>query len=77
LEQKNIVFGLENRNYWPYGSVALTTQNPLSANDVSRYAVRGGRSVGIFRLRTLSHGVCFIVNYDKDLFQPSLETINV
>jgi hypothetical protein len=60
LEWKSSGSGLENRVLRPWGSVALTTQHhPQKLAPTS--PTSGGRSVGIVRLRTKSHGV-FIVN---------------
>jgi hypothetical protein len=41
------------------GSAALTTQYPLPAEVGTIFAGRGGRSVGIVRLRNKSNGICF------------------
>jgi hypothetical protein len=41
--------GQENRDYRPGGSVALTTQHPLSANVGTTSPTSGGRSLGIVR----------------------------
>ena len=41
LEWKSNGCGIENRDYWPWGSVALTTLHPLSTNFADK-----GRSLG-------------------------------
>jgi hypothetical protein len=52
LEWKSSGSGLENREQWPWGSVALTSRHPLSAKLALSSPTFGGLSVGIVRLRT-------------------------
>jgi hypothetical protein len=60
LEWKSSGSDLENRINGR-GSVALTTQRPLSANLALTSPTSGDRSVVIVRLRNKSHGAIIII----------------
>jgi hypothetical protein len=57
LGRKSSGSGLGNRDSRPEGSVALTTLTTLSAKVGTTSPRSGGRSIGIVRTRTKSHGV--------------------
>jgi hypothetical protein len=66
LQWKSSGSGLENRDYWPWESVALTTRHPLSANLALTLPKSDGRSVGIVRLRTKRPRSFFFCNREDN-----------
>lgn len=61
LGRENSDFGLENLGLTAEG-IGCADQSALSTRNIRHYfAGSGDRSVGIVRLRTKTHGVCFCI----------------